>query len=230
LILQVAALVSGGKDSALALYHARQMGYHVKFLVTMIPQRNDSWMFHFPNIHLTKLFAEASCIPLVTQKTSGLKEREVKDLKRILKTLPVEGIVAGTISSEYQRKRISNICEELKLKSITPLWRSKPIKLLRELVALNFKIIITGAYAYGFDESWLGRQLDTQTISDLLDLNRKFKISIVGEGGEYETLVLDTPFFQRKIVLLQTRKVWTNQSGYLQVEKSELVEKHRGRR
>ena len=84
MILQVAALVSGGKDSALALYHARQMGYHVKFLVTMIPQRNDSWMFHFPNIHLTNLFAEASCIPLVTQETSGLKEREVKDLKRIL--------------------------------------------------------------------------------------------------------------------------------------------------
>lgn len=205
------------------------MGYHVKFLVTMIPQRNDSWMFHFPNIHLTKLFAEASCIPLVTQETSGLKEIEVKDLKRVLKTLPVEGIVAGTISSEYQRKRISNICEELKLKSITPLWGGKPIRLLRELVALNFKIIITGAYAYGFDESWLGRKLDTQTISDLLDLNRKFKISIVGEGGEYETLVLDAPFFQRKIVLLQTRKVWINQSGYLQVEKSELVEKHRGR-
>ena len=229
MILQVAALVSGGKDSALALYHARQMGYYVKFLVTMIPQRNDSWMFHFPNIRLTNLFAKATCIPLVTQETSGLKEREVEDLKGILRTLPVEGIVAGTISSEYQRKRISNICEELELKSITPLWGNEPINLLRELVALNFKTQIIGAYANGFDESWLGRQIDAQTISDLLDLNKKFEISIVGEGGEYETLVLDAPFFQKKIVLLQTRKVWMNQSGYLHVEKAELVEKHGGR-
>jgi len=226
LILQVAALVSGGKDSALALHHVIQMGYYVKFLVTMIPQRDDSWMFHFPNIHLTKLFAEATNIPLVTQETTGLKEREVKDLKRVLKTLPVEGIVAGTISSEYQRKRVSDVCEELKMKFITPLWGSKPIRLLRELVALNFKIIITGTYAYGFNESWLGRPIDAQTIRDLLDLKRKFKVSIVGEGGEYETLVLDAPFFQRKIVLLQTRKIWMNQSGYLQVEKAQLVEKN----
>ncbi|KPV63051.1 MAG: ATP-binding region [Candidatus Bathyarchaeota archaeon BA1] len=60
-----AALVTGGKDSTLALYRALKRGYEIGYLVTMLPQREDSWMFHFPNIHLTSLFAEAVGIPLM---------------------------------------------------------------------------------------------------------------------------------------------------------------------
>ncbi|HIE19033.1 TPA: TIGR00289 family protein, partial [Candidatus Bathyarchaeota archaeon] len=34
--MNVAVLISGGKDSALALYRALRRGYDVKYLVTMI--------------------------------------------------------------------------------------------------------------------------------------------------------------------------------------------------
>ena len=58
-----------------------------------------------------------------------------------------------------------------------------------------------------------------------MELNRKYGISIVGEGGEYETLVLDAPFFRKKIRISKVRKVWDGESGYLLVEKAVLEEK-----
>jgi len=224
--MYVAALVTGGKDSALALYRALKQGHEVRYLVTMIPQREDSWMFHFPNIHLTDLFAEAVGIPLVKAETVGIKEKELKDLKNLLATLDIEGVVSGAISSRYQKERIDKICQELSLRSIAPLWQEAPIRLIKEIIRLNFEVIIVGAYALGFDQSWLGRRINLKTIEDLVELNKKYEISPVGEGGEYETLVIDAPFFWKRIRLLQVEKFWENHSGYMLVEKADLIVKH----
>jgi len=223
--LRVAVLVSGGKDSALSLYRVLEQGYEVEYLVSMIPQREDSWMFHYPNIHLTDLFAEAVEIPLVKAETTGIKETELKDLKKLLSTLDIEGIVSGAISSQYQKKRIDKICQELNVRSIAPLWQEASLQLLREIIELHFEVIIVGVYAYGLNESWLGKQIDAHTLNSLLDLNRKFGISLIGEGGEYETLVLDAPYFKKKIRILQTEKVWKTHSGYLLVKKARLLDK-----
>jgi predicted ATP pyrophosphatase (TIGR00289 family) len=223
--MRVAVLVTGGKDSALALHRALKQGYEVKHLVTMLPQREDSWMFHFPNIRLTDLFAEAAGLPLIKAETTGVKEIELEDLKRLLATLDVDGVVSGAISSQYQKKRIDKICQELNLKSIAPLWQESPIKLLKELIKLNFETVIVGVYALGFDQSWLGRKFNSTTLSDLIKLNEKYKVSLVGDGGEYETLVLNAPFFKKKIQLLQTEKVWEDHSGYLLVKKAVLIDK-----
>ncbi len=223
--MRVAALVTGGKDSALALHRALKQEYKVKYLVTMLPQREDSWMFHSVNIHLTDLFAKAVGIPLVKSETRGVKEVEVEDLKDLLATLDIEGVVSGAILSRYQKERIDRICRELNLESIAPLWHEKPIKLLKEMISLNFDVVIVGVYAYGFDESWLGRRIDSATIRDLAGLNKKYQVSLVGEGGEYETLVLDAPFFGKRIRLLEVEKIWEDHSGYLLVKKAELTDK-----
>lgn len=223
--MRVAALVTGGKDSALALHRAQEQDYEVTYLVTMLPQRQDSWMFHSVNIHLTDLFAEAVGIPLVRGETSGIRDLELKDLKDLLAALDVEGIVSGAILSRYQKERIDRICRELNLKSVAPLWLENPTKLLKEMVSLNFETIIVGVYAYGFDESWLGRMIDSVAIQDLAGLNKKYQVSLVGEGGEYETLVLDARFFRKRIKLLQVEKIWEGQSGHLLVKKAELVNK-----
>ena len=223
--LRIAALVTGGKDSALALHRAMKKGYTVAYLVTMIPQREDSWMFHYPNIHLAYLFAEAVGIPQVKAETSGEKETELQDLKKVLATLDIDAVVSGAISSEYQKTRIDRICKELDLKSIAPLWHQDPKKLLTELVKLEMETIIVGVYAYGFTADWLGRKIDEAAINDLVQLNKKLQVSLVGEGGEYETLVLDAPFLNKKIQLTETEKIWENQSGYLHIKKAILIKK-----
>lgn len=223
--MRVAVLATGGKDSVLALYHVINKGYEVKYLVSMIPLREDSWMFHYPNIHLVDLFAEAVEIPLVKAETSGIKEKEVEDLKRLIQKLDVEGIVSGAIASNYQKTRIEKICKKSKLKSIMPLWHENPLDILKEILDLKFDVIITGVYAYGFSKKWLGRKIDEDTIEALMELNRQYNVSLVGEGGEYETLVLDAPFFKKRIKIIEAEKIWKNQSGYFQITKAKLENK-----
>ena len=223
--MRVAVLVTGGKDSALALHRALRQEFEVKHLVTMIPQREDSWMFHSVNIHLTDLFAQAVGIPLVKSETVGIKEMELNDLKELLATLGIEGVVSGAILSNYQKERIDRICRELGLESIAPLWHENPMNLLKEMISLDFEAIIVGVYAYGFDESWLGRRIDSTAISDLARLNKEYQVSLVGEGGEYETLVLDASFFTKRIRLLEGDKVWEDYRGHLLVKKADLADK-----
>ncbi len=223
--MHLAALVTGGKDSVLALHRAQKMGHTIKFLATMIPKRTDSWMFHFPNIHLTEHLSRAVGIPLVKAETSGIKEKELEDLKELLASLDVEGVVSGAVSSQYQKERIGKICQELSLESVTPLWHQDPLSLLREMIDLKFQVIIVGVYAYGFDKSWLGREINSATLEKLLELHKAYGISLMGEGGEYETLVLDAPFFKFRIQIVQSEKKYEEYCGVLIVKKAKLVEK-----
>jgi len=223
--LRLAALVTGGKDSILALYRAQQMGHTIEVLATMIPERSDSYMFHFPNIHLTDHISRALEIPLVKAPTSGIKEKELEDLKKLLASLDVDGVVTGAVLSSYQKERIDRLCDELGIKSVAPLWRQDPLEIMKELIALKFKVIIVGVYAYGLDRSWLGREINTETLEKLVELNKKFQISLVGEGGEYESLVLDAPIFKKRIEIVEAETSYENNSGVLTIKEARLVDK-----
>lgn len=223
--MQIAVLASGGKDSTLALYRILEKGYEVNCLVSMIPMREDSWMFHYPNINLINLYAEAVGFPLVKGETFGVKEEEVEDLKNLIKKLKIDTIVSGVIASKYQKTRIEKICEELNLECLTPLWHEDPLNMIKEMLRLDFEIIITGVYAYGFNEKWLGKKIDEKIIEDLIELNKNYGVSIVGEGGEYETLVIDASFFKKRIKIIDAEKKWKNQSGYFIISKASLEEK-----
>jgi len=223
--MRVAVLATGGKDSALALYKVLNEDHEVKYLVSMIPLREDSWMFHYPNIRLVDLFAEAAEIQLVKAETLAVKEREVEDLKRLIEGIDVDAIVSGAVASTYQKSRIEKICEQLRLKCIAPLWHKNPLDILKEILGLKFEVIITGVYAYGFSEEWLGRKIDEASVKALIELNKQYGVSLVGEGGEYETLVLDAPFFKKRIKIVEAEKIWKNQSGYFLITKAKLENK-----
>jgi diphthine-ammonia ligase len=220
--MKVAALFSGGKDSTFAIYIAKQRGWDITHLVTIYPQKQDSWMFHSINIHLTENLAEAIGIPLIKRQTKGEKEEELKDLKEILRDLDIDGVISGAIASEYQRTRIEKICHELKIKSFTPIWHKDQETVLREQVNAGFKIKIVGVFAYGLDKTWLGKTIDEATIDELVNLRKKYKINVAGEGGEYETLTLDGPIFKKKLVLDETSTEWKRDSGVLKVNKAHL--------
>jgi predicted ATP pyrophosphatase (TIGR00289 family) len=225
MVMKVAALCSGGKDSTFALWLAMKQGHEIERLVAMIPKREDSFMFHYPNIHLVGLFAECVGLPLLKAETSGVKEEELDDLERALRELDIEGVVSGAIASEYQKSRIDRICEKLGLVSIAPLWGREPIELLSEMLNAAFDIIITSVAAQGFDESWLGREIDKGALHDFVELNQKYGVSPSGEGGEYESLVLDAPFFKKRIEVIEAENIWRGTNGYLLIKQAELVEK-----
>ncbi len=219
--MKLAALVSGGKDSSFALYKALQQGHEVTDLVAIRPLFEDSYMFHSANIHLTELISQTCGIPLTTQVSSGEKEKELDDLITALRRVHVEGVVVGAIESEYQASRVRRICNELSLTMYAPLWHKEPVELLHQMIEC-MDIRMVKVAAAGMDESWLGRRFDQKMIDDLKALNRKYRVHISGEGGEYETLVLNAPFYKKRIILLETRNIWLGDSGVMKVIRAEL--------
>ncbi len=220
--MKVAALFSGGKDSVFSIYIAKQWGWDISHLVTVYPENKDSWMFHSINIHLTEKLSEAINIPLIRKQTKGKKEEELNDLKEILKDLDINGVISGAIASEYQRTRIEKICHEIGIKSFTPIWHKNQELILREQINAGFEIIIVGVFAYGFDETWLGKTINGKTINDIQQLKKKYSINTAGEGGEFETLTLNGPMFRKKLILDKISKEWKRDNGILKVIRSHL--------
>jgi predicted ATP pyrophosphatase (TIGR00289 family) len=227
-LMNAAVLFSGGKDSTMAIYKAIEEGYNVEYLVSMISDNPESYMFHVPNIHITELSSEAMRIPLIKAKTNGVKEEELDDLKAVLKDLKnkgVEAIFAGALASEYQKSRIDQLCTDIGLVSKAPLWHLDPKEYMEEIINLGFEVIITSVSAEGLDESWLGRKIDIKLLDEIITLHSKYGMHMAFEGGEAETLVLDCPIFKKHIKILESSNVWDRDNGYLLITKAELEKK-----
>ncbi len=226
--MKLGVLFSGGKDSTLALHMAAEHET-VACLITLDSVNKESYMFHTPNIAMTRLAAEALGIPLVMKVTQGRKEEELEDLELAIADathqFKIEGVVTGAVESVYQSTRIQRICQHLDLWCLNPLWKRNQQELLEELIEKRFKVIVSGVFAYPLDESWLGKEIDTDIVSRLLDLEKKFGISPSGEGGEIETTVLDAPMFKKEIEILSHTVDAKGNSGVYNVTKARLVSK-----
>ncbi len=222
--MDLAALFSGGKDSTYALYLAQQRGWAVKYLVAAVPSEN-SFLFHVPNIHLTSLHSEAMGIPLKQFKVSGDEEEELTALRDTLKELDVEGLVTGAIASDYQWSRFNRIGEEIGLKVFSPLWRKDQKRVLEDIISAGFEVIVVGVSAEGLDESWLGRTIDEECLRDLEKVEQDKGINISGEGGEYETLVLNAPNFAKRLEIKDSEKEWDGKRGVLRIGTAVLADR-----
>jgi len=227
--MRVAVLFSGGKDSTFALNVALGQGWDVKYLVTILPERDDSWMFHHPCIERTKLQAEAIGVPHLTRKTGGEKEKELEDLIAVLGKIKdeIDAIVSGAVASRYQKDRIELVCKELELRSITPLWGKDQLKLVQAEIDAGFDIIFSGVSSAGLGKDWLGRILDVQIVEKLKEVHEKHGINVSGEGGEYETFVMDGPIFKKRVVFDDIEKIWNEatESGYIICKNAKLIDK-----
>jgi len=224
--LKLAVLFSGGKDSTYATWVAEHQGWDVKALVSVLPKGVDSLMFHFPNVRWTRIQAEAMGLPHRTIEAGKDELMSLQEgLDKIRDTLGIDGVVTGAIASDYQKSRIDQICDTLGVKSFAPLWHKDPKMLVTDFKAAGFRIILSGVGAAGLDKSWLGQELTDERWAALEKLSRKHGIHLTGEGGEYETFVLDAPHFSKWINIEKTHDEWDGQSGYLVIEHASLQHK-----
>lgn len=201
--MKLGVLFSGGKDSTYATFLAKKEGYEIACLISIVSDNKSSYMFHTPAITLVKKQAELMGIPILIKKTKGEKERELVDLKKAIfeakEKFGIQGILTGAVESVYQASRIQNICHEQGLECFNPLWQKNQIELLEEMLKEKFKIIISGVFAYPLNEKWVGRKVDKKFIDEMRKLNEKYKINPAGEGGEFESLVVNCPLFKKKL-------------------------------
>lgn len=226
--MKLVALFSGGKDSTFAIMEAMKAGHEIKCLITMAPQRDDSYMFHYPCVDLTRLQAESMGIRQVWKETEGNKEAELVDLRAAIESVKgeVDGVLSGAVSSQYQKTRIEGMCRQLGLESVAPLWGMDPYDLLKA-EAGSMEIMMVAVSTAGLDKNWLGRRLSTVVVEELRLLSQKSHFNIQFEGGEAETFVADCPLFSKKIVIGDYDKVWDarTSSGYIRARNVKLSPK-----
>jgi len=227
-----ASLFSGGKDSSWALYRALEDGLNVTRLVTIHPG-DDSYMYHVPATDLASLAAESVGIDLLeidpgdlgaeaATDSAAQGDAELEPLEAALRELsPLTGVTAGAVESEFQTSRIEAMCERLGLDLYAPLWQRDPITLAEEMLDAGFEILIVQVAAAGLDESWLGRRLGAETLDELVELNERYGVHPLGEGGEFETLVVDGPHMSQPIEL-EWERVWEGTRGHLRVTDARL--------
>ena len=226
--MRLGILCSGGKDSLFACFMAMQKE-EVACLISVRSRNEESYMFHTPNVHLVPLQAEAAGLPLVTVETDGIEETELSDLSRAISLAVerhgIEGVVTGALLSVYQATRIQRICRDLDLWCFNPLWYTDQEAYMERLIDTGFWAIVTGVFSAPFNAAWLGRKIDREALEDLKQYARKHRITLTGEGGEYETLVLDAPFFTRRIVIEESTEEYCNYRGILRVRRASLEAK-----
>ena len=213
--MQVAVLFSGGKDSVFATFWTLMHGFE-PILVTVRPPEY-SMMFHHPNIDATKKQAHSLGLEQIFVETTEENWRE--KLIETFKHINAKGIVAGAVASEYQRRRIDSIGEELGIPTYAPLWhKDRDSAVITEMLEY-FEIYVIGVSAEGLGEEFLGEPLEKLVSA------KKPNIHLFLEGGEGETFVANAPFFKYQIKIKGWNKTWDGVRGVAEIVEAKLEKK-----
>lgn len=216
--MKFVALISGGKDSFFNIHHSISRGHELVALGNLYPKQTgideiDSFMFQTVGHDIIEYYSECLEVPLYRQEINGssknqlleysiTEEDEIEDLYVLLKTVKekhpdVEGVSCGAILSHYQRTRVENVCGRLRLTCLAYLWQRDQLELMGEMCNNQLDARIIKVAAIGLNTTHLGKSIQ-ELYPYLIKLNRMYEVHICGEGGEFETIVLDAPFFKHK--------------------------------
>lgn len=207
----------------------------------------NSFMYQSAAHSIIPLLAQCFSVPLIRHTINGSAVvqslnydhpqygDEVEDLYYLLKIVidkypDVKGVSCGAIASSYQRLRVEHVCQRLKLQPLSYLWLRDRKELLTEMIDANVDAIFVKVAGAGLDPCrHLGKHLN-QSLFTLLKLNEKYGLDLCGEGGEYETFVLDLPQFKSFIRVLRTDVVLDEEDedasvGNLRILNAELESK-----
>lgn len=220
------ALVSGGKDSIYAAYLAETQGWPVAELLVMEPSERDSWLFHTPNLHLVDLQGTAWSKPVRHVPVRGsTPEEETSALGTALSGRPGP-VSVGAIASSFQWARVLKAADGCGRRVYAPLWRVDPGRVVREEIAAGLDIRLVQVAADGLSSEWLGERLSVDVLERIEQkAARGPAIHPAGEGGEFETVVVDAPFFASRIVIDAAQKVERGALAQWVVRRSHLEPK-----
>ncbi len=216
--MKVAVSWSGGLESSLACYKVIKEGHEVACLVTFVLGQYWPAMGHPPQI--MSLQSEAIGIPHVLLKVEEpYKEGYNKAIANLMKTWGIEGIVTGDIYvlDDIHGNWMEDVCEGLDIKVILPLWEQDTLQVLNQEISEGFRAVFTCVKQPCFDEKWIGRELNKNTLKDLLSLAEKQGMDPCGENGEYHTMVIDGPIFKKAIKIPKYTKEKSDSRFFMKV-------------
>ncbi len=213
---------SGGKETSLACYKARQdKNLKVKYLLNMVSEDGRHSRSHGVSSALLRAQADAMGIPIIQRKTTWESYERV--FKRAVSELKKKGVkigIFGDIDLQEHRDWVERVCKEIEIKPLLPLWKEDREELLKEFIRIGFKAIVVATKADLLGKEWLGRKIDEEFIKDLKKLNG---VDLCGEKGEYHTFVTDGPLFKKRIEITKSKKVLRKNHWFLEISEWKLL-------
>lgn len=211
---------SGGKDSCFACYLALGEGYKISHLVNFISQEFKRVSFHGTESRLIQLQSQSLGIPLLQRETTwNGYEQEFRGAVRSLLPEGIKGMVFGDIYLQEHKDWVERVCGDLGIEAVEPLWDKNPENVFTDFIDAGFEAIIVSAKAELIDEGWIGQQVDRKFMEYLKAKN----IDLCGENGEYHTLVVDGPLFNRRIEIMESRTISRDNYWFLDTGKYRLA-------
>lgn len=190
---------SGGKDSSLALWRMRALGWPVRALLTTITEGYDRISMHGVRELLLERQAAASGLPLVRVRipkechNRTYEERMGAAVQRLIRE-GVDAFAFGDLFLEDIRRYREEHLAGSGARALFPLFGADTRALAERFIDLGFQAILVTVDPRRLDPSFAGRPFDRRLLSDLPE-----DVDPCGENGEFHTFVWDGPVFQRPI-------------------------------
>ncbi|HEX7653374.1 MAG TPA: diphthine--ammonia ligase [Verrucomicrobiae bacterium] len=219
-----AILWTGGKDSALALYEARRIGLQVGWLVTFAPPQPE---FLAHPLAVMRLQAEALGLPhFVWPVSEPFAANYEEGLRWLQEKMGITTVVTGDIAEVGgQPNWIRERSRPVGMQVLTPLWGRNRRQLLEQLLAAEFEVVFSCVKKRWLAAGWAGRRLSADVIAELAVMRVENGLDLCGEEGEYHTLVLDSPDFQRRLHFAGVQVCEQETLAYLRIDQAELQSK-----
>lgn len=204
---------SGGKDSCLALFKAKESGYNPAILLTMFGMEEIS-SSHRLNDKIIKAQADAIGIDYIIGK-SEFHEYE-KVFVSNLKSFKLQDInygVFGDIDLDEHRQWEDMVCKSADMEAVLPLWKRDRKEIVKEFIALGFKAKIVVVNTTMIDTKFLGQDLSISLIEEI----EKTGADPCGENGEYHTVVYDGPIFKIPVGIKYNNEIITVGDSWAQI-------------
>jgi uncharacterized protein (TIGR00290 family) len=180
---------SGGKDSLLALWYAREQGYCVTTMITMFDETGARSRSHGIDKSLMQAQAHALGMTLITPHASWQSyENEFVTTLQTLKATGHEGVIFGDIDLTPHREWEEKVCSQADLNAVLPLWQQDRKLLAHQVLQLGFKAIVVCIDHRFLTADFCGREYNREFIESLPD-----GVDACGENGEFHTFVYAGP-------------------------------------
>lgn len=205
----------------------------------------NSFMYQTVGHQVIPLYTEATGLPLYRRPIVGGAVHSGRDyaadsdsdetesmvplLKAVLAAHPeANALSAGAILSTYQRTRVESVALRLGLTPLAYLWKYPVLpspaqhdeaQLLMDMAGAGLEARIIKVASGGLDESFLWENVaGSKGIARLKRAMARFGSEtggVLGEGGEFETLVVDGPnrLFSKRVVVKEEDRVVVKEGG-----------------